>query len=170
METSTTFPALILGFGNLDRQDDGVAWHILARLAARLGRPFPRLPEEFEFDPGQSIDFFFSLQLVPEMAEVLSRYKRVCFIDAHTGAVSDEVHVEVLTPQDQGSPFTHHLTAAALLNLSKLIYADPPQSILISVRGYEFNFSQDLSPAANLLADQAVDWILTWLNPSSCAA
>lgn len=164
MDTNPLFPVLILGFGNLDRQDDGVAWHILSRLADRLGRPFPNQPEEFEFLPGQPVDFLFSLQLVPEMAETLSQYQRVCFIDAHTGAVPDELRVEVLSPQEQGSPFTHHLTAAALLNLTQQIYAGSPRSILISVRGYEFNFSQELSPATQQLAGQAVDAILTWFD------
>ena len=164
MEPAPTFPVLILGYGNLDRQDDGVAWHILSRLAARLDRPFPLLPEDFEYIPGQSVDFYFSLQLVPEMAEILSKYKRVCFIDAHTGAVPEEVNLEAIIPKEQGSPFTHHLTAAALLNLTQLIYADSPQSILISVRGYEFNFSQELSSATHRLADQALESIVAWLN------
>ena len=37
---------LVIGYGNVDRQDDGAAWHILARLAKQLSeleRP-KRLP------------------------------------------------------------------------------------------------------------------------------
>ena len=30
---------LILGYGNLDREDDGVAWHVLQGVAETLGRP-----------------------------------------------------------------------------------------------------------------------------------
>lgn len=166
MTHELSFPVLLLGFGNLDREDDGVAWHILARLATRMGRPFPVRPEEFEYQPGQPVDFLFSLQLVPEMAETIHAYRRVCFIDAHTGAVPQELNVQALAPQDQVSPFTHHLTAPALLRLAQLMYADAPEAILVSVRGYEFNFSQELSPATNRVASLAVEHILEWLDLS----
>jgi hydrogenase maturation protease len=164
MEATAQFPVLILGYGNFDRQDDGVAWHILARLAASLQVPFPALPEEFEFNPGQKIDFFFSLQLYPELAETISHYARVCFVDAHTGAVPNEVNLEALAPVQQSSPFTHHLTAATLLSLASGIYQATPAALLVSVRGYGFEFSQQLSPATDALADQAVEQILAWLR------
>lgn len=166
MEETTQFPVLIAGYGNFDRQDDGVAWHILARLASRLQIPFAALPEEFEFNPGQPIDFFFSLQLYPELAETVSHYARVCFVDAHTGAVPHEVNLERLAPVQQSSPFTHHLTASTLLSLASGIYQANPASLLVSVRGYGFEFSQQLSPATDALADQAVEQILAWLGKS----
>jgi hypothetical protein len=71
---------LILGYGNFDRQDDGVAWHVLASVARRLGCAVPLSPEE-EFPPNDGVpDFFFELQLTPEMAETLALYDRVCMM------------------------------------------------------------------------------------------
>jgi hydrogenase maturation protease len=166
MEEINQFPVLLLGYGNLDREDDGVAWHVLSRLARRLGRQFPDKPEDFEFLPGEQIDFYFSLQLVPELAETISQYARVCFIDAHTGAVPEEIHQETISPQMQTSSFTHHLTAAMLLNLANTLYMKAPDATLISVRGYSFEFSQQLSPKTDQLADQAVKLILAWLEKS----
>lgn len=166
MTTTPQFPVLLLGYGNLDREDDGVAWHILSRLAARLGREFPQQPEDFEFLPGEQIDFYFGLQLLPELAETVAGYARVCFVDAHTGAVPEELHEEELSPQMQTSPFTHHLTPAMLLNLAATLYARTPQAFLISVRGYRFEFSQQLSPETDQLASQAVERILTWMDKS----
>ncbi len=166
MINSSSFPILLLGYGNLDREDDGVAWHVLSRLAARLGQAFPDKPEEFEFIQGQPVDFYFSLQLVPELAETLKGYARVCFIDAHTGAVPEELHVEELSPQLQTSSFTHHLTPAMLLNLSAALYGSVPQARLVSVRGYAFEFSQQLSPETDRLADRAVERILEWIGKS----
>ena len=32
---------LLLGYGNPDREDDGVAWHILRALAVKMGLPAP---------------------------------------------------------------------------------------------------------------------------------
>ncbi len=164
MKTTARFPLLIVGYGNLDREDDGVAWHILSRLAARLEIAFAATPEEYEFIPGQSIDLYFGLQLVPELSEVLNQYARVCFVDAHTGAVPEEIHFEPLLAQMQPSPFTHHLTAAALLSLTAALYPQPPEAVLVSVRGYNFGFSQQLSPATNRLADQAVSIIADWIE------
>ncbi len=166
MNRSHTFPILLLGYGNFDREDDGVAWHILARVAARLGLSLPTAPEDFEFNPGNQIDFYFSLQLVPEMAETISSYARVCFIDAHTGAVPEEIHSEVLVPRQQASPFTHHMTPATLLTLAATLYNQEPQSMLISVRGYDFGFSQLLTPRTDALATQAVEQILGWIDKS----
>ena len=157
---------LVSGYGNYDREDDGVAWHILERLAKRIGQPLETSPDEFEFKPGNDIDLMYSLQLYPEMAELLIGYSRVCFVDAHTGAVPEEVHIEELSAQHQSSPFTHHLTAATLLNLTESIYQTRPAALLISVRGYSFRFTRNLSPATSILADQAVDQIAEWLKKS----
>ena len=83
---------LIIGFGNPDRQDDGVSWHVLTILADHFGIQKP-IPPDLDFYPaGSNPDLLFMLQLVPELAEQVAGYNRVCFIDAHTGAVSEDIH------------------------------------------------------------------------------
>ncbi|MDR3577134.1 MAG: hydrogenase maturation protease [Anaerolineaceae bacterium] len=155
---------LILGYGNPDRQDDGVAWHILVAVAKHFNRPTPEsFEEEFESGDGNP-DFLFVLQLVPEMAEMLSSYERVCFVDAHTGNVPEDVNVISVSAQFQTSPFTHHMTAATCLTLAQTIYHQFPEAILVSVRGYRFGFTQSLSPETQALAGQAADRILNWLQ------
>jgi hydrogenase maturation protease len=166
MHSIARYPVLIIGYGNLDREDDGVAWHILSRLAVRLGIPFAALPDEYEFIPGQEVDLLFALQLYPELAEDLGRYARVCFVDAHTGAVPEEIHLEQLSPQLQSSPFTHHLTPSTLLSLAAALSPQTPLALLASVRGYNFGFAQQLSLATDRLAEEAVWKILDWLEKS----
>jgi hydrogenase maturation protease len=166
MTNPLAFPVLCLGYGNPDREDDGVAWHILSRLAAKMKIPFPYTVDEFEFTPGGKVDLVYSLQLYPELAEIISQYPRLCFIDAHTGSVPEEIHQENLRPAQQTSPFTHHLSPATLLDLVQTIYHQNPPSILVSVRGYSFKFTQQLSHKTNLLADLAVKQILTWIGES----
>ena len=155
---------LILGYGNVDRQDDGVAWHILARLAQRMGWPAPSSPDD-EFPPvNEEIDLLFVLQLTPELAETLALYDRICFIDAHTGSVPNEVNLIEVDSEFQASPFTHHITPQTCLSFTETLYAQRPQAILVSVRGYEFGFTRSLSPRTAELVEQAVDLIEKWLE------
>ena len=154
---------LIFGYGNFDRQDDGVAWHVLAAVSRRLGRAVPASPDE-EFPlTGESPDFMFDLQLTPELAETVAQYNRVCFVDAHTGAVPNDVHIEELTGEFQASPFTHHITASTVLSFAATLYGAHPPAILVSVRGHEFGFERALSASTAELAAAAVDQIVDWL-------
>ncbi len=89
---------LVIGYGNPDREDDGVAWHILNLLAKHYGIPAPDNYLEGFLPNGRKVDLFSALQLTPEMAETISEYDGVCFVDAHTGAVPNDVNVTRLVP------------------------------------------------------------------------
>jgi hydrogenase maturation protease len=160
-------PTLIIGYGNFDRQDDGVAWHVLAEVARRLGCAVPLSPEE-EFPandgaPDGVPDFIFELQLTPELAEPIARYERVCFVDAHTGAVPHDVNVSEIAAEFQASPLTHHLTPQSLLTFAQTLYNARPEAMLVSVRGYQFGFERELSSLTAQLAQQAADVIASWV-------
>ncbi len=154
---------LVLGYGNPDREDDGVAWHILARLAALLGQTVPPGPED-PFDEHQRVTLLFSLQLTPDMAETISQYNYVWFVDAHTGRVPDEIHCEQVLPQFQTSPFTHHFTPQSCLSLAQALYNQSPVCELISIRGYSFGFNRQLSPPTHALSEQAADHLFTQIG------
>ncbi len=152
---------LYLGYGNPDRQDDGVAWHILKGVASALGLPAPASWEdELPFAPG--VTFRFELQLTPEMAEDIRDFDCVCFVDAHTGNIPVEVQMVDLQPAYQTSPFTHHLTPEMLLEMCQSLYGKTPQAALLSVRGYHFQFSNDLSPQTSRLLPAAIQKALNW--------
>jgi hydrogenase maturation protease len=156
-------PTLVFGYGNPDRQDDGVAWHVLAALAVRLGRQVPATLED-EFTPaGGTPDLLFDLQLTPEFAEILAGYQRVCFVDAHTGNIPDDIHVIEVKSEFQKSPFTHHLTPSTCMAMAQTLYGCSPEAILVSIRGYEFGFVQSLSVRTRQLAEQASTRIYAWL-------
>ena len=154
---------LVIGYGNPDRQDDGVAWHVLHALAAQLCLPAPDSYED-EFPSNDRLDFDFYLQLTPEMAEQIALYERVCFVDAHTGSIAAEVQLVPVESQFQNSPFTHHLTAQTLLSMCQLLYGKTPQAALLSVRGYRFEFERELSPETAALVPEAVERILAWIE------
>ena len=154
---------LVLGYGNPDRQDDGVAWHVLHALAVRLGLPVPDSYED-EFPSNERLDFAFTLQLTPEMAEQIAPYERVCFVDAHTGSIAAEVQLAPMESQFQHSPFTHHLTPQSLLAMCQSLYSKTPQAVLLSVRGYRFEFERELSAESAALVPEAVERIVGWMG------
>jgi hydrogenase maturation protease len=151
---------IVLGFGNPDRGDDGVAWHVLAGIANRFGQPLSN--ENIEAGSIKLSDhtcLWFNLQLIPEVAEELANYQQAIFIDAHTAEIKEEIKVSKIEPEFQNSPFTHHLTAATCLSLSQTLYHKYPESILISIRGYDFGFSHNLSQKTTVLVEKAIDLI-----------
>ena len=155
--------ALLIGYGNPDREDDGVAWHILCALALKLGLPAPISCED-EFPQNTQVDFAFYLQLTPEMAEEIAAYEYVCFVDAHTGNIPVPVRLIDVESDFQRSPFTHHLTPQSLISICETLYASKPDAVLLSVRGYQFLFSRQLSEETLALVPQAVDLIWDWLS------
>jgi hydrogenase maturation protease len=155
---------IVIGYGNPDRQDDGVAWHVLAEIARCAGLSAPASPDADFMLLESSPALLFVLQLTPELAETLAGFSRVCFIDAHTGRVRQDVHMEPVKPVFQTSPLTHHLTPESLLALTKSLYQAAPDAVLVSVRGYQFGFAQELSPKTDVLAAQAVKSIMLWLG------
>ncbi len=154
---------MIIGYGNPDREDDGIAWHILRALTIKLGLPAPDSYED-EFPQNTQVDFAFYLQLTPEMAEEIASYEYVCFIDAHTGSVPEPVRLIDVESEFQRSPFTHHLTPQSLLSLCETIYKMKPDSALLSVLGHRFLFSRELSEETQALVPEAVDLVWGWMN------
>lgn len=155
---------LVIGYGNPDRQDDGVGWHILRNLALRVGETIPD-------DPGASIevetdlvDLMFILQIYPELAETISHYDRVCFVDAHTADIPEKISWIKLSPEYEKSPLTHHMSPRTVLSISATIYDKIPEAILVSVRGFHFEFERELSPKTAQLAEEATERIWEWIN------
>ena len=134
-------------------------------MATKFNIELDTCPEEIPIALSENLDILFLMQLMPELAEVLSAYKRVCFVDAHTGSVPDDVHTRSVDACFQTSPLTHHMTPETIICLTRDIYHSSPQAQLVSVRGYEFEFHQSLSPLTDQLANQAVDEILKWIAP-----
>jgi hydrogenase maturation protease len=154
---------LLIGYGNPDREDDGVAWHILRALTTKLGLPAPDSYED-EFPQNPQVDFVFYLQLTPEMAEEIAAYEYVCFVDAHTGNIPEPVRLIDVESDFQRSPFTHHLTPQSLISICETLYGKKPDAALLSVRGYQFLFSRQLSEDTSALVPQAVEQIWEWLS------
>jgi len=162
---------LIIGYGNADRQDDGVGWHVLKKLGEKMGYAIlddPGAPIEIE---DERVDLLYILQIFPELAETLSHYNRVCFVDAHTADIQAEIAWSELSPAYEKSPLTHHMSPKTVLSITATIYGHTPEAILVSIRGYSFQFERELSPKTALLADKATyriwEWVVNTSNPDA---
>ena len=154
---------LVLGYGNPDREDDGVAWHILKGLAVQFGLNFPSSYQDEIIQSNENLHLIFDLQLMPEIADELANYSRICFVDAHTGALQEDLNFQKLESKFQNSPLTHHMTPQTLLAILDSAYNHNPEAILVSVRGYQFGFEHNLSPLTRNLAILAIERISRWI-------
>lgn len=155
---------LVVGYGNVNRGDDGLGYYVINELARRLGRPqvepYGELPETL----ADEVDVLFERQLVPEMAELLVEYDRVFFVDAHTGAFSEDVREVVVDPEFAPSALTHHLTLGTLLTLTQVMFGQAPTARLFSGQGASFDFTDQLSDSCRSLGDQIADRLLALLK------
>ena len=163
-ETRIMNKVLLIGYGNVDREDDGVAWHILRSISKQLDRSIPDTIDDEFINTGEPPDVIFLLQLTPEIAETIAQYDYICFIDAHTGSIPEDIQFIEISPEFKPSPLTHHLTPETCMSLTEMMYNSSPKAILVSVKGYQFNFKHGLSHKTRTLAELASKKILHWIQ------
>ena len=151
---------LVIGFGNIDRADDGVAYHVINRLRRRLGQGMLHEDETGLEEIGAQIDSIFLVQLAPELMDVLILYDEIIFVDAHVYENVDSLYYAPVFPEFTTATFTHHLTPAMLLALLKSLHHREPAGHIVSIRGYDFDFHRNLSADTEALVEKAVDHIL----------
>jgi hydrogenase maturation protease len=156
---------LVLGFGNVYRRDDGVAYVVLNALRERLGRPRLGMDDDGFDDLGHVVDTVLLHQLVPELAEVAVDYGQLVFVDAHVSAIEAPVRREELAARFRHATVSHQLHPCTLLALVEQIRGDAPRGVLISVRGYDFDFGEGLSEGTAALVPEAVEGILAVACP-----
>jgi hydrogenase maturation protease len=130
--------ALIIGYGNPLRGDDGLGWHA-AHLLEPLGQP-------------GSVQILARQQLTPELAAPIAEANRVIFVDAGNCADSvtraGQVNCQPVVPDLAASySMTHHLTPSALLACAHLLYNACPEAWLCSVTSAAFDIGEQMSPA-----------------------
>lgn len=151
---------LIVGYGNIDRQDDGVAWYVLSRLSGLFGGlPIFTSAEEMDSIDHDRHALLFQLQLTPELAETFLKFDRIIFIDAQTGESAKGVEAVEVNPVYQPSPLTHHLTPEACMALLKTVYQHSASAILVTIQGHQFGFGANLSASTALSVDYAAQVI-----------
>jgi hydrogenase maturation protease len=151
---------LVIGYGNPYRRDDGVAFHVVNDLRQRLGAPSLQPDEDGLDDLGRGVDTIMLHQLIPEIAPALEDYGTIVFVDAHTGAITEDVRL-ITVEEDYGfQAVTHHMSPGMLLTLARAANGKAPVGYLVSIRGYDFDFGQEISEACKANAKVATQKIL----------
>ena len=135
---------LIIGYGNNSRTDDGVGWFVIEQLA------------RFNL-PGVKLEAAHQLEI--ELAEALTHYDRVIFVDATVPEALAAIQRSVITPHFHSHAVAHYLSPADVLALSSTLYGHEPEAILFSIRGKDFNFGLTLSPSVVAAAGEVVSQI-----------
>ena len=159
---------LVIGFGNLDRGDDGAAFHIVNRLRENLG-----LGPLEEDDNGLSclggeMDAVFVRQLLPEHAVEASGYDRLVLVDAHVEADHRDIVCTRVEPEQRPCALGHILPPANFLWLARKVSGKPIDAYIVSVRGRRFEMAGGLSETTAALIPDASDTVRGLLGAGTC--
>jgi len=153
--------ALIAGFGNLYRRDDGAGMEVVNMLRRHQGQRPLDFADDGYGDLGHGLDTLVLHQLVPEFAETMAEYDRVILVDAHVTDVDEPIREQHIEPVYCSSSFVSHQTRPhMLLHLVQSMCGQVPETTMLSLRGHDFDFGEGLSPETALLVPLAVERIL----------
>ena len=155
---------IIIGYGNIDRSDDGLAYEVINLVRKKLGQHILEEGDTGMENLGGQIDSVFLPQLLPEIMELLKGYEQIIFVDAHTGDNMEDLNCSRLTPQYTSSTFTHHMTPEALLAFLKTLYQHEPEAYMVSVRAHDFDFKRTFSSKTQPLLQPASEKIIQLLK------
>ncbi|MGV8056561.1 MAG: hydrogenase maturation protease [Smithellaceae bacterium] len=155
---------IIIGYGNIDRSDDGVAYEVVNLVRQHLGQKILEDGDTGLENLQGEIDSIFLPQLVPEIMELLTGYEQIIFVDAHTGTDVEDLNCFKVIPQYISSTFTHHMTPDALLAFLKSLYSHEPEAYMVSVCAQNFDFKRSFSPKTQSLLGPARERILQLLK------
>jgi hydrogenase maturation protease len=136
--------AVVIGYGNSLRGDDGVGPHIATALqnAAIPGLLALAVP-----------------QLTPELAEPLAKARLVVFVDASIDP-DQGVRVQPIEPGAAAEPLGHVASPRWLLGMARALHGHCPQAWLVSVPGICFDFGEGLSAEVRQRANEAMIMIM----------
>ncbi len=139
--------ALLIGFGNQGRGDDGLG----PRFAERIERQAPT---------GLAIDIDY--QLTVDHALAVSDADLVIFADAEIGAEGSFSFAPVSAEGATGMG-SHELSPEAVLTLAKTLYGREPQAYVLGIAGWDYGeVKEGLSAEAEAHLEEAEAFFLEW--------
>ncbi len=148
MTEEVTVSALVVGYGNDLRGDDGIGPRVADAVAA-WRRP--------------GVEAVALTQLAPEVAATLASAERVVFVDADARPDAPGVALRPLGPATEVTPLTHGADPRALLALCQTVYGRCPAAWLLTVSARRFDLGAPLSPDAEANVAEALRLLAAWL-------
>lgn len=153
--------AVVIGYGNSLRGDDGLGWMVADLLAD--GRPAW---------PG--VEVIRTHQLTPELAHTVAHCTLAVFVDAACDLAPGQVAVRrVLPAAPRGGSLGHHFDPPQLLHYAHALYGQCAESWTISAGGAEWGCCERLSASLRKALPRVlhkIDMLLAARVPRQAAA
>ncbi|HPS27702.1 MAG TPA: hydrogenase maturation protease [Bacteroidales bacterium] len=146
---------LIYGYGNAGRQDDG------------LGERFIQLMDEWiAKEKIENVITDCNYQLNIEDAATIADYDTVIFVDASVEDI-ENFKLEKVVPNDATIEFTMHAVSVSyVLDLCRKIYNKQPETYVMHIKAYEFEFIEELTLKAEENLNAAFEFIKMFMRKS----
>jgi len=129
--------------------DDGVGWYIAKMIRESIS---------------DKIDVMEADQLSVEMIEDIKDRQVVIFVDAHVSEEDDWIRASEVQPDSKLGLTAHVVSPSNLLSICQSIYNKYPKAYLYSVKGVNFDFSEELSEQTQKSADEVIKLLSDLVN------
>jgi hydrogenase maturation protease len=150
---------LVIGYGNIERGDDGAALHVVNRLRARWGQTPLTEDQVGILDPGRDTAVFVR-QLLPELALDAAAFEVIVMVDVHVAQEGRPVACRRVLPEYRPPAFSHIVSPALFVWLVHAARGRHRSSFLVTLRGHCFELQRALSPATAALVDPTAEQVL----------
>jgi hydrogenase maturation protease len=123
---------LIIGIGNSLRSDDGIGWRVAQQLREELTL--------------SDVNVIATQQLMPEIAEIISRAEKVLFVDAAQVGLPGSVRCKRIEVEESHT-ISHHMSPSGIVGLAQQLYGQHPEAFLLTVSGESFDVGERFSPS-----------------------
>jgi len=140
---------LVYGYGNPGRRDDGLGIEMVHMIQEWIDK------HHLECMTSEN-----NYQLNVEDAETISKMEIVVFVDATKDEKIHEYKFCNIEPTDKKVEFSMHAVSPEyVLGLSKKLFKKLPETYLLAIRGFEWDFKEGLSYNASLNLEQAFQFL-----------
>jgi hydrogenase maturation protease len=140
---------LLFGYGNPGRGDDTLGPELVSRI------------KEMQL---ASVECLNDMQLQVEHVIDLNGCDRVLFIDADMSCAEPFDFSEIAAVKDD-SYTSHAMSPCALLNAYRQVYReDAPHSLLLRIRGYDFELGAPMTSRASDNLEEAVKQVVEFIQ------
>jgi hydrogenase maturation protease len=142
---------LIYGYGNPGKQDDGLGIHLSEKIAHWI---------KDENIRSVKVDCNYQLN-IEDVAEISDK-DLVIFIDASKEDINEFLFTEV-RPSNKPEFSMHAVSPSYIFNLCQLMYNKVPNTYLLHIKGYEWDFLKEMTEQAKSNLSKAYDFLRNFI-------